>query len=327
MFKYVFNLFDLNTNVTTAASAPNDLSPEMKTFYDKVLIRAAEPELVHDQFGQKRPIPGGNGKKIEFRKFSSLPKMDKKPLTEGVTPDGQSLNVTKLEAEIKQYGGYVTTSDMLNLTAFDQVTAETLKLLGSQAGRTSDTVTRDVLCAGTWTIWKDSKGHKYVRLVSVPKSTKAKKLLKELKIVAQKLIKAGVKYNANNPCTSLSSALKHKRTNCATFISFGLQEIGILPKGKYIWLDKKIHGTGRNIIKKKAKIAYPRKKWKQAKLKPGDICGFANKPHTMVYVGKDKNGHALWYSAGGSDVKPKNLGPKRKHKYENRTVYVRIRLK
>lgn len=154
MFKYVFNLFDLNTNVTTAASKPtNDLSPEMKTFYDKVLIRSAEPELVHDQFGQKRPIPGGNGKKIEFRKFTSLPKMDKKPLTEGVTPDGQSLNVTKLEAEIKQYGGYVTTSDMLNLTAFDQVTAETLKLLGSQAGRTSDTVTRDVLCAGTSVIY------------------------------------------------------------------------------------------------------------------------------------------------------------------------------
>lgn len=154
MFKYVFNLFELNTNVTTAASKPtNDLSPEMKTFYDKVLIRSAEPELVHDQFGQKRPIPGGNGKKIEFRKFSSLPKMDKKPLTEGVTPDGQSLNVTKVEAEIKQYGGYVTTSDMLNLTAFDQVTAETLKLLGSQAGRTSDTVTRDVLCAGTSVIY------------------------------------------------------------------------------------------------------------------------------------------------------------------------------
>ena len=101
----------------------------------------------------------------------------------------------------------------------------------------------------------------------------------------------------------------------------------MLPNGKYIWLDTKIHGTGKNIIKKKAKVTYPRKKWRQAKLKPGDICGFANKPHTMVYVGKDKNGHALWYSAGGSDVKPKNLGPKRKQKYENRNVYVRIRLK
>lgn len=153
MFKFNFHLFDLNTNVTTAATTNNDLSLEMKTFYDKVLIRAAEPELVHDQFGQKRPIPANNGKKIEFRKFSSLPKMDKSPLTEGVTPDGQSINVTKVESEIKQYGGYVTTSDLLELTAFDQVTAETLKLLGSQAGRTSDTITRDVLCAGTSVIY------------------------------------------------------------------------------------------------------------------------------------------------------------------------------
>ena len=154
MFKYNFHLFDMNTNVTTAATTGNDLSPEMKTFYDKVLIRAAEPELVHDQFGQKRPIPANNGKKIEFRKFSSLPKMDGAPLTEGVTPDGQSINVTKVESEIKQYGGYVTTSDLLELSAFDQVTAETLKLLGSQAGRTSDTITRDVLCAGTSVIYE-----------------------------------------------------------------------------------------------------------------------------------------------------------------------------
>ena len=178
-----------------------------------------------------------------------------------------------------------------------------------------------------WTIWKDSKGQKYVLLLKVAPSTKANKLLAALKTNATKMIKAHVRYSANHACKSLSSALKNKRTNCATYVSFALQSIGVLPKGKYIWLDTKIHGTGKNIIKKKAKIAYPRKKWKQAKLKPGDICGFAHKPHTMVYVGKDKNGHALWYSAGGSDVKPKNLGPKRKQKYENRTVYVRIRLK
>lgn len=154
-FKFDFHLFDMNTNTTTAATeGTNDLSPEMKTFYDKVLIRAAEPELVHDQFGQKRPIPANNGKIIEFRKFSSLPKMDKAPLTEGVTPDGQSINVTKVTGEIKQYGGYVTTSDLLELSAFDQVTAETLKLLGSQAGRTSDTITRDVLCAGTSVLYE-----------------------------------------------------------------------------------------------------------------------------------------------------------------------------
>ena len=65
----------------------------------------------------------------------------------------------------------------------------------------------------------------------------------------------------------------------------------------------------------------------QAKLKKGDICGFANKPHTMVYAGKSKHGYPLWYSAGGSDVKAKNYGPKRKKSYEKRKIYVRIRLK
>ena len=157
-FTMNFHLFDLNvqtpnnnlnTQVTTMATQDtNDLSPEMKTFYDKVLIKSAEPELVHDQFGQKRPIPKGNGKTIEFRQFSSLPKA-LTPLTEGVTPDGQSLNVTKKEATVEQFGGYVTTSDMLNLTAFDQIQAETLRILGSQAGRTSDTITREVLVGGT----------------------------------------------------------------------------------------------------------------------------------------------------------------------------------
>ena len=35
------------------------LSAEMKTFYDMRLIDEASPMLVHEQFGQKRPIPQG----------------------------------------------------------------------------------------------------------------------------------------------------------------------------------------------------------------------------------------------------------------------------
>ena len=60
------------------------LSAEMKTFYDMTLIDEASANLVHDQFGQKRPIPKNGGKTIEFRKFSPLAKATT-PLTEGVT--------------------------------------------------------------------------------------------------------------------------------------------------------------------------------------------------------------------------------------------------
>ena len=138
---------EMNTNVTTQTGTGQDLSPEMKTYYDRVLIRTAEPKLVHDQFAQKKPIPKGSGMEIEFRRFPALAKQTT-PLTEGVTPDGQKLNVTKLTAKLAQYGGYVVSSDLLELTAIDNMLQETVKLLGSQAGRTSDTITREVLAGG-----------------------------------------------------------------------------------------------------------------------------------------------------------------------------------
>ena len=44
------------TQVTTMDSAGNDLSPEMQVYYEKRLLDAAEPKLVHDQFGDKYPM-------------------------------------------------------------------------------------------------------------------------------------------------------------------------------------------------------------------------------------------------------------------------------
>ena len=129
-----------------------DLSKEMKTWYSDYLIDNAEPRLVHDQFGQKHPIPQNGGKTIEFRKYSPLPKM-LTPLTEGVTPDGQSLTVSTVEATVQQYGGYITISDVLQLTAIDNNMMQATKLLGSQAGATLDTITREVLNGGTNVIY------------------------------------------------------------------------------------------------------------------------------------------------------------------------------
>lgn len=144
-----FNFINLqlfaNVVQTTALSG---LTPEMKTFYDMTLIDEAESNLVHDQFGQKRPIPKNGGKTIEFRKFASLAKA-LTPLTEGVTPDGKSLTVSTITATVAQYGDYITQSDVLELTALDNTILEATKLLGRQAGATLDTVVRNVLQAGT----------------------------------------------------------------------------------------------------------------------------------------------------------------------------------
>jgi N4-gp56 family major capsid protein len=145
IFKINLQLFaELNTNITGDAG----LSVENKTFYDMTLIDEAQANLVHDQFAQKRPIPKNGGKKIEFRKFASLPKA-LTPLTEGVTPDGKKLSVTAIEAEVAQYGDYIVQSDVLELTSIDNTIVEATKILGRQAGLTLDTITRNIMQSGT----------------------------------------------------------------------------------------------------------------------------------------------------------------------------------
>lgn len=152
LFKLNLRLFAANTNVTTDTG----LSNEMKTFYSDYLIDLAEPLLVHDQFGQKQPIPKNGGKTIEFRKYSPLAKA-LTPLTEGVTPNGQKLTMSVITATVDQYGGYVTLSDVLLLTAIDNNMLQATELLASQAGRTLDTITREVLQGGTNVMYVNGK--------------------------------------------------------------------------------------------------------------------------------------------------------------------------
>ena len=124
------------------------LSNDMRTYYKDYLCDNANENLVHDQFGQKHPIPKGNGKTIEFRKYSPLPKATK-PLAEGVTPNGQELKVSTVTSTVAQYGGWVGIPDMLELTTIDTNMVQATEILGDQAGRTLDTVTREVLNGGT----------------------------------------------------------------------------------------------------------------------------------------------------------------------------------
>ena len=146
MKTYLINLQLFATEVQTTLLPA--LSAEMKTFYDMTLIDEATANLVHDQFGQKRPIPKNGGKTIEFRKFAPLAKA-LTPITEGVTPDGKSLSVSTITATVSQYGDYITQSDVLELTSLDNTILEATKLLGRQAGATLDTIVRNVMHSGT----------------------------------------------------------------------------------------------------------------------------------------------------------------------------------
>lgn len=141
-----------NTQTTELDNVGNSLQPTMKTFYKTSLLENARNEHYFNQFGQKQPLPKNNGKKVEWRKFDTFSKA-LTPLTEGVTPDGNSVNITKIEKEISQYGDYTTISDRLELEAVDPVIQATTEEHGAQAGDTIDTVTRNEVVSGTNVIY------------------------------------------------------------------------------------------------------------------------------------------------------------------------------
>ena len=147
---------EMNTQTT------GGLSAEMKTYYGMELLENARPQLVHNQFAATKGLPVGGGKTMEWRKFGAFDKA-LTPLTEGVTPDGSGISVSYITKELAQYGDYTTVSDMLDLTAIDDVVLEITDRHGANMGLTLDTVTRNEIQQGRQVIYaprQESDGKK-----------------------------------------------------------------------------------------------------------------------------------------------------------------------
>lgn len=131
-----------------AATTLSQVAPGVQAFYDRNLLRRAQPNDVHGRFGQKRPISQRNGNQIKFRRYSQLAAAVT-ALTEGVTPTGSQLSVTDITSTLAQYGDFIQLTDMVSMVNQDPVVTEATDVLGDQAGTTIDQVRRDVLVAGT----------------------------------------------------------------------------------------------------------------------------------------------------------------------------------
>ena len=108
------NTENLNLNKTTS----NGMSPLMEAVLNRYVLDANKTERKYTKFGQKVNIPKGKTKTIAFDKMSPLPKASV-PLTEGVTPKGSAVNITRVKGEPDQFGNYVSYTDQLDFFAND----------------------------------------------------------------------------------------------------------------------------------------------------------------------------------------------------------------
>lgn len=137
-----------NINSMSAGEGLNQLSAEDKKFYIRTLLERLLPELFLYNDAMKKKLPKNQGRTVNWRKFNSLPAVTV-ALTEGKTPDGSNLDVTQVEAILKQYGDYVTTTDELQTTGIDPVVTEASELCGEQAALSVELALAEKLFAGT----------------------------------------------------------------------------------------------------------------------------------------------------------------------------------
>ena len=135
----------------------------------------------------------------------------------------------------------------------------------------------------------------------------SKQLFKSLKKVGKKISKANFTYGKSSK-TNFKDSKKEKRSFCADYVTWALQENGDLPYSMRIYGSRsgKLSGSGKKAILKNYKLIECKKKTSKIKFKPGDIiCLYKLSGkfgwHMMVFAKYDKNGNPLWYS-GGTDA-------------------------
>ena len=140
----------------TSQSTTSTLSEGMQTYYDKLFLSQAVHNLHMMQFGQKRPLPEGEGKTIAFFRYNEIPITTTK-LTEGTNPSGTLLYDHTVTRTIEEWGAWSQHSSLVSKTHIDRKLKGQVELWGSHAGRTIDLrVMKEVVTLGAHSLSADA---------------------------------------------------------------------------------------------------------------------------------------------------------------------------
>lgn len=140
-----------------------DISPAVAAYSVVRMLKRAMPYLHLEKFGQTYPLPTNSTQTAKFRRYflsgatgaagngsgNFFIPVATTPLVEGVTPSGSKLANQDYTVTLKQYGDYVTITDVVMDTHTDSVLQQATDILGEQAAMTVETLRFNVLKAGT----------------------------------------------------------------------------------------------------------------------------------------------------------------------------------
>ena len=143
--------------------------------------------------------------------------------------------------------------------------------------------------------------------------------------------------NSSTKKTYRAAAKKRRRSNCALYVSWCLQQYGAFKSGQTIYIRRGSSHIKKNFSrwnKKKVQVIRVNKRASRVKLKKGDVVLWNSIGHTNIYAGENSSGDRLWYDAGKSATyshhsgsRFKNIGKKTQGFLDSKKISYIIRIK
>ncbi len=143
--------------------------------------------------------------------------------------------------------------------------------------------------------------------------------------------------NSSTKKTYRAAAKKRRRSNCALYVSWCLQQYGAFKSGQTIYIRRGSSHIKKNFSrwnKKKVQVIRVNKRASRVKLKKGDVVLWNSIGHTNIYAGENSSGDRLWYDAGKSATyghhsgsRFENIGKKTQGFLDSKKISYIIRIK
>lgn len=167
-------------------------------------------------------------------------------------------------------------------------------------------------------------------------NTNLNRWLKICENMGKNLKKKKFKYSNSGTRSTYKGALSSgKKSNCALYVSWCLQQYGALKKGRTFYV-RSSGSLKKNFGKwgKKVKVIRVNKTCTSADLQKGDVVCWAGIAHCNIYAGRNNSGDRLWYDAGKSATysgrsgsRFENVGAKTQGYLDSKRISYIIRIK
>lgn len=118
--------------------------------------------------------------------------------------------------------------------------------------------------------------------------------------VGRDLTKYKFSYGNGSKPTLAASIRNGRRSNCASYVSWCLQEYGVLNEGQTVFARRGRLKKNFKSWKGKAEVVRINRRAGSAELKPGDIVGWKDITHINIYVGENSEGEKVWMDGGSA---------------------------